>query len=624
MTDIALEREHDLDEDEPKLPKPTGVRMARKALTVDKTVSGAQLAAQHGMSDRWWRMRLSEAREEIERAAARPPASNLADPARPRSATTDSRHAVPTAARNAVPTGTESASTTMPTEQPGTASPLPARPSVPTTVPTGSHGVDQMPELADDRHQVDPAGMAPASARQTARPSLTAENRPQATPETIGASAIAPISPAAAPDALPEGPAGPATHLGNPPASERATEPADAIGQVGAPTLPTARPARADVLLSVPTGTAAPNEASTPVPPTPTNSQIGTPLSTSASTLVPTGTPLTELASTTVPTGTVPSTVAPAPVHPGVPTGTPLAGTTEVLHAAPDAARDAVPTASTSGTTAVADRPAPKPVEPLVDLVDQAEVAVAAKLQYAFYGVAVVFALVGQVWAGVTIIPFPDSLPLWARILIVAPALAVIELAGVATSHQADLRRRLGEQAYGYRTLSLLAAGVAAGFNLAGHWGDWFPAIGFTGLSVFAYCSWLMQSNARRRDALRAAGKLAATAPVYGVAQWACGPRLTRRARTLAVEHGYGVHESLRVAREEACTEQRRTALAAAIKRRIIELHPNDEIGATIAATTYDLDRLAAGVEGRLDYASAEEFIAADLVLTRDRTGEQA
>jgi len=103
---------------------------------------------------------------------------------------------------------------------------------------------------------------------------------------------------------------------------------------------------------------------------------------------------------------------------------------------------------------------------------------------------------------------------------VITPAFAVIELAGVTTSHQADLRRRLGEQGYSYRALSLLAAVVAAGFNLAGHWGDWFPAIGFTGLSVFAYCSWLMQSGARRRDTLRAAGQMARTAPVYGVLRW--------------------------------------------------------------------------------------------------------
>jgi hypothetical protein len=132
-----------------------------------------------------------------------------------------------------------------------------------------------------------------------------------------------------------------------------------------------------------------------------------------------------------------------------------------------------------------------------------------------------------------------------------------------------------------------MAAVVAAGINLAGHWGDWLPAIGFTGLSAFAYCSWLMQSNARRRDALRAAGKLAATPPVYGVAQWVREPGLTKRARTLAVEHGYGVHESLRVARGEVRTEIRHKALAVALKRRIVELHAGDEIGATIAATTY-------------------------------------
>jgi hypothetical protein len=242
------------------------------------------------------------------------------------------------------------------------------------------------------------------------------------------------------------------------------------------------------------------------------------------------------------------------------------------------------------------------------------EIDAAAKLQYAFYGVAVVFALVGQVWAGVEKIPFPGDMALAMKILIVAPAMAVIELAGVATSHQADLRRRLGEQAYGYRVLSLLAAVIAAGFNLAGHWGQWFPAIGFTGLSVFAYCSWLLQSNARRRDALRASGKLASTPPVYGVMQWVKEPRLTRYARSLAVEYGYGVHESLRMARDERRTDLRRKAIAAAIEKRI-RAEQKDEIGATIAATTYDLDRLADEVKARLDYGSAADFIASDLVL---------
>jgi hypothetical protein len=71
------------------------------------------------------------------------------------------------------------------------------------------------------------------------------------------------------------------------------------------------------------------------------------------------------------------------------------------------------------------------------------------------------------VWAGVEKLPFPHNWPWWAAALVITPAFAVIELAGVTTSHQADLRRRLGEQAYGYRALSLLAAVVAAGFNLA-------------------------------------------------------------------------------------------------------------------------------------------------------------
>jgi hypothetical protein len=44
---------------------------------------------------------------------------------------------------------------------------------------------------------------------------------------------------------------------------------------------------------------------------------------------------------------------------------------------------------------------------------------------------------------------------------------------------------------------------------------------------------------------------------------------------------GYGVHESLRVAREEVRTEIRHKALAVALRRRIVELRAGDEIGAT-------------------------------------------
>jgi hypothetical protein len=89
------------------------------------------------------------------------------------------------------------------------------------------------------------------------------------------------------------------------------------------------------------------------------------------------------------------------------------------------------------------------------------------------------------------------------------------------------------------------------------------------------------------------------------------------------VEYGYGVHELLRIAREEIRTEVRRKAIAAAIERRI-RSEQKDEIGATIAATTYDLDRLTRGVEERAGLR-VSRGLRDDLVLkSTGRTGERA
>ncbi|MEU4607585.1 hypothetical protein AB0F43_31760 [Kribbella sp. NPDC023972] len=240
------------------------------------------------------------------------------------------------------------------------------------------------------------------------------------------------------------------------------------------------------------------------------------------------------------------------------------------------------------------------------------EITGAAKLQYAFYGTASLFALIGQVWAALDHITIGGGWPTWVQALAMAPALAVIELAGVATSHQADLRRRLGEQAYGYRALSLMAAMVAAGVNLLGHWGEWFPAVGFTGLSVFAYCSWLMQSAARRRDALRAAGQMANTAPVFGPIQWIRQPRLTWRARLIAIGEGRGRSESLLLAAERMHRETRDKAIAKAVQK-VIKTQKKDANGAIIAAATIDPDTLATALKARTDYAAWTDHLSVDL-----------
>jgi len=228
----------------------------------------------------------------------------------------------------------------------------------------------------------------------------------------------------------------------------------------------------------------------------------------------------------------------------------------------------------------------------------------ADKVAYAFYATAAAAALVGQVWAGVTHIPWPDSgfSPV-LKIALVTPAVAVLELGGVATAALADLRRRKGEQAYAYRAMSFFAALVAVVFNVVGHWRpeERFLAFGFGGLSAFAYVLWLIHSSARRRDALRRVGQMRETGPVYGVVQWAREPRVTWLARSLAIEHGYGLYESLRAAQHQIRNKSRREAIAGTVAEYIRSEHQDERL-AKIAETTYDPDRLAGMLEERINY----------------------
>lgn len=228
----------------------------------------------------------------------------------------------------------------------------------------------------------------------------------------------------------------------------------------------------------------------------------------------------------------------------------------------------------------------------------------ADKVAYAFYATAATAALVGQVWAGVTHIPWPDEgFSPFLKIALVTPAVAVIELGGVATAALADLRRRKGEQAYAYRAMSMFAAVVALVFNVVGHWRpeERFLAFGFGGLSAFAYVLWLIHSSARRRDALRTAGQMATTGPVYGVVQWAREPKVTWLARSIALEHGLGLYESLRAARVQIRNNARRDAIAGTVAEYIRSEHQDERL-AKIAETTYDADRLAGMLEERINY----------------------
>jgi len=231
---------------------------------------------------------------------------------------------------------------------------------------------------------------------------------------------------------------------------------------------------------------------------------------------------------------------------------------------------------------------------------------------YAFYLIAALGSGIGQIWVGVTTAPWPPDLSVAWRAVIVAPFALVIDLGGVVTSAFADSRTRLGEAAIGWRVLSAMSMAAGVGINIIGHRGTPYLAVVFGGLGTFAYSVWLLHSAARRRDALRAAGKLGATPPVYGLLRWIKEPALTRLARDLALEHGYSLFESLAAARDHVRTQQRHTALLAHVQQYVTEQH-DDPILASIAVTGTDTDALAAKVRAGLDIDAFAAGILAKL-----------
>jgi len=237
----------------------------------------------------------------------------------------------------------------------------------------------------------------------------------------------------------------------------------------------------------------------------------------------------------------------------------------------------------------------------------------AERAAWVFYLIAAAGSTIGQIWVGVQTPPWPTDLHWWWRALIVAPFAAVIDLGGVVTSAFADARQRLGETAYGWRILSAGAVTTGVAINIIGHANVPYLAVVFGGLGTFAYSVWLMHAAARRRDALRAAGKLADTAPVYGLAQWRNEPAVTRRARSLALARGFTLHESLDVARRQLRDEKRRAALAQHVETLIRSRH-DDPIRAAIAATTLDIDAVAAALTAQADVTGWARVIGADLL----------
>lgn len=229
--------------------------------------------------------------------------------------------------------------------------------------------------------------------------------------------------------------------------------------------------------------------------------------------------------------------------------------------------------------------------------------ATADRLSLAFYGGVALIALAGQITAA-------DKLGL--PMLIAVPGMALLELGGVALAARSDFRRRLGETALAARILSAGVAVFAVVFNWVGHQDNLFAAGVFSFMSALGYLVWLINSGDRRRDQLRAEGKLTSTPPVYGLAQWARRPWITRRARALAsADPSLGVHGSLDAARAAKRLEQRQAAIAEALRDKLAR--SVDPTTARIAVHTFDLDQIAARLAAQADYDGLTALLAADM-----------
>jgi hypothetical protein len=236
----------------------------------------------------------------------------------------------------------------------------------------------------------------------------------------------------------------------------------------------------------------------------------------------------------------------------------------------------------------------------------------AERAAFVFYTIAALGSSIGQIWVGVTTPPWPDSVPWWLRTVLVLPFALAIDLGGVVCSAFADWRQRVGEPAYGWRALSLASVTVGVGINVIGHADTPYLAVVFGTLGAWAFIVWLLHAAARRRDALRAAGLLGNPAPIYGPMQWRREPAVTRRAKTLALEHGYSLHESLAAARRQLADERSHAALAAHLTTLLKAQHDDPNL-ANILVAAVPGDQLAADVAQLVDRSGWARMVAADL-----------
>ncbi|MER7002181.1 hypothetical protein ABT297_03920 [Dactylosporangium sp. NPDC000555] len=221
----------------------------------------------------------------------------------------------------------------------------------------------------------------------------------------------------------------------------------------------------------------------------------------------------------------------------------------------------------------------------------------------AFYVAVVLIALTGQGLAAREWLGWPLPLALLA--------VAALEFGGVVLSRHALARMRLGERAGWARAGSAAVAGFAVAFNWAGHSNHMLGAF-FALMSALGYGVWILDSNARRRDELRARSMLAAVPPAYGATRWMRHPVLTHEARALAIATPtLGLHGSIAAAKDARRRERRHAAIGVLLRRKLSQ--GKDEVAAELAIATYDMDEIAARLAAGADYDGLTALLAADL-----------
>lgn len=191
-----------------------------------------------------------------------------------------------------------------------------------------------------------------------------------------------------------------------------------------------------------------------------------------------------------------------------------------------------------------------------------------------------------------------------------------LELGGVVFLSNAEVRRRLGEHAALSRLLGATVAGAAATFSLLTHASVLFGGF-FALMSVLGFVAWWLDVENKRRDRLRAQGRLAAATPAYDlVGHWVRHPLITHRARGFARAYPQlGLYGSLEAAVITMRRQKRNAALAEALRARIRAAVGKDL--ADIAVLTFDMDEVAQRLRERADYDGLTALLGSELTADR-------